>query len=43
MQTKLLGFNPQDLSTAGKLIRDGQLVAFPTETALAAATAGLAR
>lgn len=32
MQTKLLGFNPQDLSAAGKLIRDGQLVAFPTET-----------
>lgn len=32
MQTKLLGFSESDLTLAGKLIRDGQLVAFPTET-----------
>lgn len=32
MQTKLLNFNSEHLELAGKLIRDGQLVAFPTET-----------
>ena len=32
MQTKYLHFNDADLQLAGKLIRDGQLVAFPTET-----------
>ena len=32
MQTKLLNFTDEHLDLAGKLIRDGQLVAFPTET-----------
>lgn len=32
MQTKLLGFSHEELVEAGRLIRDGQLVAFPTET-----------
>ena len=32
MQTKLLNFTDEHLALAGKLIRDGQLVAFPTET-----------
>ena len=32
MHTKLLTFLPDDLEVAGRLIRDGQLVAFPTET-----------
>lgn len=32
MQTKLLQFNDSDLQEAGKLIRQGKLVAFPTET-----------
>ncbi len=30
--TQLLHFNQEDLQTAGRLIREGQLVAFPTET-----------
>ena len=32
MQTKLLQFTDEDLALAGQLIRDGKLVAFPTET-----------
>ena len=32
MQTKLLQFTDEDLRIAGQLIRDGKLVAFPTET-----------
>lgn len=32
MQTKLLNFTDEQLALAGQLIRDGQLVAFPTET-----------
>lgn len=32
MQTKLLQFTGEDLRIAGQLIRDGKLVAFPTET-----------
>lgn len=32
MQTKYLQFNNDDLALAGQLIRQGQLVAFPTET-----------
>ena len=32
MQTKYLKFNSADLETAGQLIRQGKLVAFPTET-----------
>lgn len=32
METKYLQFNEEDLSVAGQLIRDGKLVAFPTET-----------
>lgn len=32
MKTKYLQFNQEDLAVAGQLIRDGQLVAFPTET-----------
>ena len=32
MQTKLLQFTDEDLRFAGQLIRDGKLVAFPTET-----------
>lgn len=32
MQTKYLQFNSSDLKLAGDLIRQGQLVAFPTET-----------
>ncbi|MCH5159979.1 MAG: threonylcarbamoyl-AMP synthase [Clostridiales bacterium] len=32
MKTELLQFNDADLITAGKYIRDGKLVAFPTET-----------
>ena len=32
MQTKYLQFNSDDLSLAGELIRQGELVAFPTET-----------
>lgn len=32
METKYLQFNQNDLAEAGRLIRQGQLVAFPTET-----------
>lgn len=32
METKYLQFEEKDLTLAGKLIRDGKLVAFPTET-----------
>lgn len=32
METKYLQFNESDLALAGQLIRDGELVAFPTET-----------
>ena len=32
MQTKLLNFTDEHLALAGQLIRQGQLVAFPTET-----------
>lgn len=32
MKTKYLDFNDDDLQLAGKIIRDGGLVAFPTET-----------
>ena len=32
MQTKLLNFTDEHLELAGQLIRDGKLVAFPTET-----------
>lgn len=32
METKYLQFNNEDLALAGELIRQGQLVAFPTET-----------
>ena len=32
METKLLNFTDEHLALAGKLIREGQLVAFPTET-----------
>lgn len=32
MKTELLHFNDADLATAGRYIRQGQLVAFPTET-----------
>ncbi len=32
MQTKLLNFSPENLALAGQLIRNGELVAFPTET-----------
>ena len=32
IQTKLLNFSPEHLKLAGELIRQGQLVAFPTET-----------
>ena len=32
METKQLGTTEQDLALAGELLRQGQLVAFPTET-----------
>ena len=32
METKYLHFNEKDLAVAGELVRNGQLVAFPTET-----------
>ena len=32
MQTQLLPVTPENIALAGKLIREGQLVAFPTET-----------
>ncbi len=32
METKILGTEEQDIALAGKIIRDGGLVAFPTET-----------
>lgn len=31
METKQLGTTEQDLALAGELLRQGQLVAFPTE------------